>query len=1667
MASNFALSLSASNGNILNSAIVQTNDQNLLNQNPDSYQLGFNNIGKISGNISSTLLQDASIKAGSIAINAGGDFNNLGADIIATKNISADGLNTSSGNIAITAGDDINISTLQLRNREETAWGNKKKGGTLVVDETKNFGSDIESAGSLSIRTTGVGVDLEMLGNPQASNIQITGSNLKSSENISIASKDDIIIQASQDSFYQSSQSWKKGLTVAKNSVSGSESLTNNLSTLTSDGNIILTSSSDTNLIGTKLKADNIAIDAGAEINIYSVSDYNKTWTSSTKSRNYSSLTGGMIGATALATVEPTTLVRAGVLHLGLDTNNSLKSSANSTEKTLNIASIIEAKNNIALNSNQDLTISGSDISGKTGSLISNQGSVNIVSAIEIEKNISSNKSVERATNAPGFKGSKNSSNEYNETVKNIASNLSFADSLTIQTNGNSLDPKQLADVNIKGSNLTVSNGDLTIVSKGNVVIENAIDSKFKEFSGKKSNETTKNKAKTVDYVETASSSNLNADNINISSLGDTVIQGSNIKTQENLLIGSFAVAQNSDGTYQKDVNGNYITTTGSAVDNLIIKDAELKEYHYAQKTKGFTGIVGVQVRALPYALAPIEIVVDLTKEALGTFLPQNYEDFILDDLKIGEVFNGIDKVKNEIGNIKISETSQERIDKTNSIASNLDVNGSMMINSVGDTLIKGSNLDISGDLLANSLGSFEVVASKNTESKTTQESYETAGEFHSDYKPSKANYRAGVTKDFVEEGLNSSSSSLVSSNINIGGSALINSSDKFSLIASNLISNDSIEIIAKNNLNISDAKNTKSVSSYQEKITLDTGVQVGNAYADAGNAVIDAYKATKEVKDSYDKLEKIKDLKDQGMASSKAVERAEYQVYLALINAGLSSANAMQAVANAGVAASTSLFTGFYGSIYADISKLKSSSTTESSQSIASNLIANNSINLASGNGDINIIGSNVSSTNSDINLNSMLGNINIEAGESTYSQSSKSNSRNLGGSVGTNGLSANIGFNESQSSFDQTTFSNSQISAINGNLNINTKQDLKIFGANLLSKNVNLNIGNNFLLKSRQNLSESDSYNIGGSIGISGDSSGVNGGSLGLNLGNGYSNRAFVDQASSIIGTNSVNINVANDTNIAGALIANQNNRGIDLGNLNLKTKSLTYSDLNNFSVSESNQLSTNLQAGYNPNNPTQNGNLAIKLNMQGKESSSTTKATIGKGNITINEILNDESKIANLNRDINNIEQNKKNIITSDFDSEIKIDLRLIASVGNLMIGDTDKAVANWNSYATQTKRGFNISYDTLAIPLNSLGEAVSGDLNASDALLATGKNYQNLYQLAYNQNIGLEDLAGEGKLITYNGDQLDATSESKYANGFYDRNSDTLAINTDSNKNDAILAGTLAHEGGHRMFNNNGQSYTLSEENASHMIGNFAESRWDTYQSDNTSLRDSLPTPTLNFSNNFYANNVEFGGDVNPLIETAWDAANVALGSASLYKNLQTKNYLDAALDGVGLAFDTVSLVTPFAPGGASTAIKGARAGEEVVSGAVKQGSNLPDPHSNYFSDQSYTNRQVSGDEVFYKYHGADNRTGKEITYVTNKKYSNEDQLRQGLAIDKDWGNSINSVTTFKPQKGTWISEGKVAPQGTYKGGDYQGAINTKNLPKSSVIRTDRLPSNFNQ
>jgi filamentous hemagglutinin len=138
------LNLTSTAGNITNSSLIETNDQTLLNSNSDSYQRRTgddaprttgNTSTLLGASITSTQAQTAEISGGNITINAANDFTNLAANI------------TSTGNTSITAGDDININTLQLRNRTESSWGSKKKGGYSITDNTTNVGSEIVSGG--------------------------------------------------------------------------------------------------------------------------------------------------------------------------------------------------------------------------------------------------------------------------------------------------------------------------------------------------------------------------------------------------------------------------------------------------------------------------------------------------------------------------------------------------------------------------------------------------------------------------------------------------------------------------------------------------------------------------------------------------------------------------------------------------------------------------------------------------------------------------------------------------------------------------------------------------------------------------------------------------------------------------------------------------------------------------------------------------------------------------------------------------------------------------------------------------------------------------------------------------------------------------------------------------------------------------------------------------------------------------------------------------------------------------------------------------------------------------------------------------------------------------------------------------------------------------------
>jgi RHS repeat-associated protein len=82
---------------------------------------------------------------------------------------------------------------------------------------------------------------------------------------------------------------------------------------------------------------------------------------------------------------------------------------------------------------------------------------------------------------------------------------------------------------------------------------------------------------------------------------------------------------------------------------------------------------------------------------------------------------------------------------------------------------------------------------------------------------------------------------------------------------------------------------------------------------------------------------------------------------------------------------------------------------------------------------------------------------------------------------------------------------------------------------------------------------------------------------------------------------------------------------------------------------------------------------------------------------------------------------------------------------------------------------------------------------------------------------------------------------------------------------------------------------------------------------------------------------YANNSPMmcNDPTGTIVETAWDVANVGLGIYSLQDNVRNGNWGWAALDAVGLAYDSLAVAVPFLPAGVSAAFKASRAGNTVI------------------------------------------------------------------------------------------------------------------------------------
>lgn len=135
----------------------------------------------------------------------------------------------------------------------------------------------------------------------------------------------------------------------------------------------------------------------------------------------------------------------------------------------------------------------------------------------------------------------------------------------------------------------------------------------------------------------------------------------------------------------------------------------------------------------------------------------------------------------------------------------------------------------------------------------------------------------------------------------------------------------------------------------------------------------------------------------------------------------------------------------------------------------------------------------------------------------------------------------------------------------------------------------------------------------------------------------------------------------------------------------------------------------------------------------------------------------------------------------------------------------------------------------------------------------------------------------------------------------------------------------------------------------------------------------------------------------------IIETAWDAANVAIGATSLIANVVAGNYPGAILDIGGLVLDLGATVTPVVPGGASSAIKAARLAENARFGKAFETAVLS---AVGFSKNTEHITSASGAKRYRIPDGLDKEAGilLELKGVANLKLT--DQVKDFLASAKD-------------------------------------------------------------
>lgn len=911
----------------------------------------------------------------------------------------------------------------------------------------------------------------------------------------------------------------------------------------------------------------------------------------------------------------------------------------NFTYTNIGKTSSIEATNgNLVIQAKNDITNIGGNLGAKESVLLQTQnGDINL-NAIKLK-------------------------NSYNNYFKG-----GFSKGLDINYQSSNIDANNIImqsgkDINLEASKLNATN-QINLNAKNDINIEALNNVYYRDTQTTKKGTFSKTTQRDMVYKESVNSAELNANDILINANNDVNLQAAKLKAQDNIIVNA------KDG-------------------NLNIVAKEYKEGELHEKSKSSWGglkksldISSTDALKLNSAL--------LKTEASNVVLTSGKDINILaSEINSGNLL--LAKADNNLNILSAQELLQnQEIHKKTSFSPSLSgktlVLGKEKTTEDKDTISTQKSSNLTGkDVILEAKDEMTIIGSNvvgknvvlNANDINILSATQSSNNEHMD---STKKIGVGVTLNSKEASvfagaeinkneINQGNTTQKASNI-VGNDVTILSKDNTNIMASNILADNNLAILAGKNLNIL----SQEATNYKDEV---------HSYLKAGISLGVKQNITQGVKDIANTTKNI--------ANSDNMASAGFN--------GLKLIDSISSTLSSPVSAGLN--------IVAQKKQDKSSSTNQYEQ--GSNIYVGNNAVL-NANEDINIKGSDIFVKNS---LDIFAKNLNVEAASQKSNSNSSNKSLDLSvGLYGSNAGKVDVSGSKGKQNFDSLVYKNSTITS--KDLNLNIDNNAKFEGANVKAENINAKVGNNLTIASLQNSSNGNGSNKSLSLSTSE--------SVGIGFGKNESQRDWVDNQTTIIGTNSVNVNVGNNTHLKGSVIASgdydKNGNFVDNKNLNLTTKTLTSENI----YDKDKNKSFNLSVGVDNSKKETQGKMELGLNSSNKEQ--INYATIGEGTITTN------SDIKDVNRDVN-----KSQVITKDESKNIDIYLSN-TSINKAL--DPNQTIAKWTQDAKDL--GLNVRNEILTNLPSSTKLDKDGNGNIFDKTIGKALDATTDYGLGIIPTVG---------------------------------------------------------------------------------------------------------------------------------------------------------------------------------------------------------------------------------------------------------------------------------------------------------------------------------------